>query len=82
MHALVGTDRDRPLDVLEREIVPLRQGLFDQSDPGLRAGGEIRFEIAVGPSLIGIDDELSLRRGAAYRGYALARPAVRRRASL
>ncbi len=82
MDALVGADRDRPLDLLEREIAPLRQGLLDQADPCLRAGGEITFEIEVGPSLIGIDDELSLRRGAAYRGNALARPAVRRRASL
>ena len=42
VHALVGADRDRPLDRRERGVVVGRQRLLDQRDAGRGAGGEVR----------------------------------------
>ena len=72
MHALVGADRDRPLDARERAVAAFGQGLLDQRHAGLRAGGEVLHKIVVGPAFIGVDDELGVRRGAAHRGDPFA----------
>ena len=66
MHALVCADRDRPLHMHQRFIVPRRQRLFDQRHAGPVAGIEIGGEVVRRPSLIGIDDQLRFWSGAAH----------------
>ena len=70
VHALVGADRDRPLDGGQRLVAALRQRLLHQHHAGWRAGGEIGGEVALVPALIGIDDQGGLGRGGAHRGDA------------
>ena len=68
VHAFVGADRNRPLDARRaHRRCAFRQGLLDQRDAGIGAGGEILREIVCVPALVGIDDQFGLRRCAAHR---------------
>ncbi|AHY52944.1 hypothetical protein BJS_08776 [Bradyrhizobium japonicum SEMIA 5079] len=58
VHALVGADREWPLDPRESAIFPGRQRLLDQGDADGVAGGEILLQIGLGPGLVGIHDQL------------------------
>ena len=72
MHALVGADRERPLDPRQRVVLAGRQRLLDQRDAGVGAGGEILLQIGLGPGLVGVDDQLGFGRGLAHRRDPLA----------
>ena len=41
MHALVGADRDRPLDARQRLVLAGGDRLLDQRDANLGTGGEV-----------------------------------------
>ena len=76
MHAFVGADRDRPLDRASAASSSAGSGCSTSVTPAAGAGGEVLGEIAGGPALVGVDDQLGLRRGrAAPRRCARGRPA-------
>ena len=71
MRALIGADRDRAGDPVEKRVVGGRQGLLDQLDAGLLAGREVGHEVGGGPALIGVDDQPHAGHRRADGGEAL-----------
>ena len=56
------------LDAGERGVAAFGQRLLDQRHAGIGAGREILRQIVGRPALVGVDDQLGPRRGAAHRG--------------
>ena len=68
MDALVGADRNRPLDVGQLPVVTGRQRLLDQRNAGAGAGGQVLLQVGLGPGFVGVDDEFGTGRGLPHGG--------------
>src|SRR5262249_61797336 len=68
MNALVSADGNGTLYLRQHVILSFGKRLFNQGNTGLGAGCQIDSNIALAPTLVGIDDERGTWRRAAHGG--------------